>query len=222
MQFFTAHILPTSDGSNTLEHPILGDTYHSVNGAAEESGHVYIDCGLRSLDKKNVRIFEMGFGSGLNALLTLDYAVKIGAKIDYTAVELYPLDIKNVIGLEYNRLVSAEIYDLFIYMHNADWGVKTQICDNFCITKLNQNLAIASLPGSIDLVYFDAFAPDTQPQLWSVEQFQRIYENMTSGAILTTYSSKGIVKQALRQVGFKVERLNGVGGKRHILRCTRL
>lgn len=221
MQFFNAKIIKTSDGSNTLEHPIFGDTYHSVSGAVMESAHVYIDCGLKQLSNSDIRVFEMGFGSGLNALLTLEYAVKSKKYIDYTAVELYPLSIENIEQLGYNQLVDSYIYDLFLDMHNAVWGIKTKICDNFWITKLNQNLTLATLPTNIDLVYFDAFAPDSQPQLWSVEQFERLFNSMTNGAILSTYSSKGIVKQALRQVGFKVERLNGVGGKRHILRCIK-
>ncbi|MEG1635294.1 MAG: tRNA (5-methylaminomethyl-2-thiouridine)(34)-methyltransferase MnmD [Rikenellaceae bacterium] len=221
MLFIKADTIQTSDGSNTLKHPIIGDTYHSINGALEESAHIYINCLLKMIPFSPINIFEMGFGSGLNALLTLDYAVKNNIKINYTTVELYPLDIETVTNLAFNNFVDKDIYDLFIKIHSSEWNVKLNICDNFSITKLNTDLLRAELPNSINLVYFDAFAPDTQPQLWSVEQFERLYNHMTTGSILTTYSSKGVVKQAFRKVGFTVQRLNGVGGKRHILRCTK-
>ena len=205
----------TEDGSATLVHPLLGDRYHSTRGAIGESKHIFIDNGLRLINKKKIKILDAGFGSGLNALLTLWYAEENGLHIDYHTVELYPIDIPTAGRLGYTDKKE------FMQLHKAQWGSETRITDFFTITKSETDLADGEFGDGFDLVYFDAFSPDTQPELWSEEMFRKIYGCMTEGGVLVTYSAKGDVKRALRNAGFEVHRLQGALGKRHMLKATK-
>lgn len=209
----------TDDGSATLRHPVFGDTYHSTRGALGESQHVFITNGLAMTDKQLVRILEVGFGSGLNAWQSLCYGKENGIIIDYTAIELYPVEPDTVVALGYT------LNPLFLEMHAAPWGGKHILTDDFCITKYNADLTAEDSAWSnrvYDIIYFDAFAPDTQPEMWSAEVFGKLYEVLDNGGILVTYSAKGSVKQALREAGFIVRRLPGALGKRHMLRAEKL
>ncbi|MFI3321338.1 MAG: tRNA (5-methylaminomethyl-2-thiouridine)(34)-methyltransferase MnmD [Rikenellaceae bacterium] len=220
---YKAEISSTEDGSPTLLHPILGDNYHSFSGALDESRHVYINAGLNATvdrletDDMSLRIFEMGFGSGLNALLTIEYALKYNLKIEYFSIELYPLEIENVKAMNLDKFVDKESYDLFLKLLEGDWDSEITLNDNIKATKIYGDITKAELPQNIDLVYYDAFAYDTQPQLWSSELFKKIAKNMITDSSLTTYSAKGAVKEALRSAGFTVKRLKGAGGKHHMV-----
>lgn len=213
-------IEPTADGTQTLRHPLLDDLYHSENGAVSESEHVFIRNGLHFLlggghRAETVNILEAGFGSGLNALLTLREAEKTGIHAHYTAVELYPLPVETALSMDY------AIDPAFILLHKAPWDGQEKISAFFTIKKIEVDLAEARFDTIFDLVYFDAFSPTTQPELWTPEIFGRIYAAMNKGGILVTYSAKGDVKRALRDAGFEVSRLPGAPGKRHMLRAVK-
>ncbi len=212
-------IIKTEDGSVTLKNSLFDETYHSIHGANSESMHVFVDSGLKYLSKNNVNIFEVGFGSGLNALLTLNFATEHNLKVDYFAIEKYP--VSEEIILDYSENFENQTQkQLFLQIHKADWNKKIQILENFFITKINADLLDYQFVTKFDACYFDAFSYDTQPQMWSVDVFEKIYKAMNNGGVLVTYSAKGVVKQNLRQVGFLVKRLKGFK-KRHILRAEK-
>ncbi len=215
MQFIHPSIEPTEDGSSTLRHPLFGDTYHSLHGAMAEALHVFIQNGLNLSIQSSVRILEVGFGSGLNAWLTLREAEKTERSIHYTAIEAYPLAIETAGMLHYTE------DPLFLELHRAPWGQETMITPCFCLSKQAEDLCSIHMAKRFDLIYFDAFAPDTQPELWTVSVFKKLFERTVPGGALVTYSAKGIVKQALRKAGYEVSRLPGAPGKRHMVRAIR-
>lgn len=205
----------TADGSDTLRHPVTGDTYHSLRGALGESLHVFIDNGLATVDKSTLSILEVGFGSGLNAWLTLEYAGGRGMTVEYTGVELYPVTIETARKLNYTD------DPLFMALHESPWEEPSPIIPCFMLTKTGMDFAAMEFNRTFDIVYFDAFSPDTQPELWTANVFSKLYGAINPGGILVTYSAKGSVKRALREAGFEVERLPGALGKRHMLRATK-
>lgn len=215
----------TADGSVTLYNTELQEHYHSVNGAISESLHVYIGEGLvyAAARNKRVNLLEVGFGTGLNAFLTSLEALKLGIKVNYIGIEAFPLSSSLLPNLNYASLVShpkAEEY--FQLIHATRWDQPYFIHDDFILSKLHATIEEVELqPRSFQLVYFDAFAPDKQPEIWSPQIFGKLYECMDEGGALVTYSSKGTVKQALRAAGFTVERLPGAAGKRHMLRAVK-
>ncbi len=206
----------TDDGTATMCHPILGEHYHSMRGALSESNHIYIERGFNYLSNRDsLSILEMGFGSGLNCYLTLLEAKKQGISTRYTAVELYPISLDSAMGLGYGE------DDSFISIHRAEWDKWHTINGNFKLLKRCEDFQSVTLSENYDIVYFDAFAPDCQPNLWSEEIFTKIFRAMNNQGILVTYSAKGDVKRALRQAGFTIERLEGALGKHHMIRATK-
>lgn len=216
----------TADGSATLFVPELDEHYHSVKGARTESQHIFIDMGLSATPNEAVSVLEIGFGTGLNALLTLEAADDLKKKVHYTGIELYPLDWQEVAVLEYSDSPRFE------QLHSAPWEEKTIITDRFTLVKVKEDAnrfvstnvkLIADEPErGFDLVYFDAFAPEKQPEMWSQQLFDQLYNIMKQGGILTTYCAKGVVRRMLQSAGFIVERLPGPpGGKREILRAIK-
>jgi len=193
----------TADGSSTLYNPFFDEHYHSINGAIEESLHVYINAGLHFCLKNEINIFEMGFGTGLNALLTMRDAHRFLRKVNYTSVELFPLTESQYKDLNYCTKLDCNQPDL-IQLHEIAWGQKVDINEYFSITKREIDICNLTFADQekFDVIYFDAFSPDKQPELWTAEIFKKIYNQMSIGGVLTTYSSKGLVKQNLRQAGF--------------------
>ena len=212
----------TSDGSHTLYMPDMDEHYHSVNGAIQESEHVFIEAGLHRLSKKEIRVLEIGFGTGLNAFLTLLDSRQADRHITYYSMELYPLDIALVQNLNYGKVLCAREEDLFMALHEAPWNQSASITPNFTLHKMKGDCNQAELPNEIDLVYFDAFAPDKQPEMWNQELFNKLYFRMNAGGILTTYCAKGAVRRTMKESGFSVERIPGPPGKREMLRATKL
>lgn len=196
------------------------ETYHSVNGAITESMHVFINAGLRACSKNPLRVFEAGFGTGLNALLTLAEAQKQQIHIEYQSIELYPLDQNLYQSLDYSSSLTVN-KDLFMALHIAPWNKKTEIFPGFDLKKIHADLMTVQLDDMFDVVYFDAFSPAVQPGLWTEEIFDKIYKQMNDGGILTTYCAKGIVRRILEKAGFKTERLPGPPGKREMLRAIK-
>lgn len=221
MQKDNLHI--TADGSHTLYSEIHGAYYHSLNGALTESLHIFIDAGYRYISNqlKQISILEVGLGTGLNAALTAKESSELAIQTEYTAIELYPISEQQITNLNYNQILAPGIAEFWIKIMLAVWGGFVPINDYFNVIKLNSDFTKWVPDKTFNLIYFDAFAPEDQPEMWSAEMFQKLYDALSIGGVLVTYSSKGIVKQALRSVGFKVERLAGPPGKRHILRAKK-
>ena len=220
-------LILTADGSHTLFNKALNETYHSKNGALQESLHVFIQNGLTHFINQNqvetIHIFEVGFGTGLNAILTLKEAMTRNLKIIYTCIEAYPLSIDTIKQLNYLKEESAILKSLFNKIHVCNWNEWVEINEHFSVYKIENKLEqisikqLLQISNPFDMIYFDAFAPDKQPELWTTSIFKTIFETMKIGSILVTYSAKGDVKRALREAGFIVKRLAGPIGKRHML-----
>lgn len=209
----------TADGSDTLFVPSIDEHYHSIHGAKQESLHVFIAAGLDQLKKTTLNIFEVGFGTGLNALLSFEYAEKNNLTINYHTVELYPIEEDLIEQLSYNTTDSA-----FQKIHHCDWNKEILISTHFCLKKIEANFSLnyeSILSDSYDIIFFDAFAPDKQPEMWTQEIFNTLFLHTNNGGILSTYCAKGSVRRMLQQAGYIVERLAGPPGKREMLRATK-
>ena len=214
----------TEDGSATLFVPELDEHYHSVKGAYTEALHIYRDCAYQYAAERCVcgstplRLLEIGFGTGLNAAVTA-MAATAQSPVHYITLEKYPVEPSIVNQLGYEALVPAQ---LFADIHAASWEQPVPITPHFTLEKRCCDLLTTELPHDIDVVYFDAFAPEKQPEMWGAELFARIYHAMRPGGVLTTYCAKGAIRRLLQATGFSVERLAGpVGGKREILRAIK-
>ena len=208
----------TADGSHTLYIAEIDEHYHSINGAMQESRHVFINAGLKQLDKEKIRILEIGFGTGLNAFLTL---LEAECEVEYFAVERYPLDADIIRSLNYGKLICKEKEGLFFDLHSAPWEISGPITANFTLHKTKGDSNVCAFPDKVDLVYFDAFAPDKQPEMWNQEIFDKLYRQMQQGGILVTYCAKGAVRRMMQKAGYSVERIPGPPGKREMLRAIK-
>lgn len=212
----------TADGSHTLFVPHLNEHYHSVNGAVQEAEHVFLNEGLRECKQSEISVFEVGFGTGLNAFLTALYAKQHQKKISYTSIEAFPLSIELIEKLNY-----ASQNDLSLYrkLHEVEWQTEQQLSDYFSLTKLEADFTkydFSGLKNQFDLIYFDAFAPDVQNMMWTQDLFNSMYAICKPNAILTTYCAKGIVRRSMQAAGFVVERIPGPPGKREMLRARKI
>lgn len=206
----------TADGSATLFVPELNEHYHSVKGARTESQHIFIDMGLSASEVTEPHILEIGFGTGLNALLTLETAEATQRKVHYTGIELYPLSWEMIEPLGYSD------NPLFKTLHIIPWEEDAIITPYFTLRKVLADFTTFTTDCSFDIIYFDAFAPEKQPEMWSQELFDRLHVRLSEKGILTTYCAKGVVRRMLQTAGFTVERLPGPpGGKREILRARK-
>lgn len=216
-------LMITEDGSHTLRVDGLNEHYHSTYGALSESLHVFIEAGLHKKledQPQKLHILEIGFGTGLNALLTLLDEQSRGCDIYYTGLEAFPLEADLWQGLNYpDLLTDKKAGEFFFKLHTAEWGKQIEIVPGFTLTKIQQKLENYQHIGSIaDIIYFDAFGPDVQPELWTEEIFQKIADMTSPGGILVTYSCKGTVKRGLKAAGFEIEKIPGPKGKREMLR----
>lgn len=214
----------TADGSSTIHIPDMDVTYHSKHGAIQESRHVFINTGLAHFTelypaKGDISIFEMGLGTGLNALLTCLYAEQHKLYINYNAVEAYPLSPVELAGINYAEELNTR--GLLEDIHTAPWQSETAITPYFTLTGHQQKLIDHTTDKLFDIIYYDAFAPAAQPELWTADIFAKMYSLMNDGGILTTYCSKSIVRKAMQEAGFMVEKLPGPPGKREILRAVK-
>ena len=214
----------TQDGSHSIVSEKFGEAYHSKYGAVQESQHVFIQAGFEALadDLESIHLLEMGMGTGLNVLLTHWANQKNPKPIYYTALEGYPID--NWQDLNYVKLLNLEEdYQLFFdKIHLCEWETMTQLSEHFYLKKTRVLLEDVKLPlQHFHLVYFDAFAPNAQANLWTEEIFSKMYECINIGGILTTYCAKGSVKRAIKSVGFVLENLVGPSGKREMTRARK-
>jgi tRNA U34 5-methylaminomethyl-2-thiouridine-forming methyltransferase MnmC len=215
-----AEIVITSDGSHTLYVPEIDEHYHSINGAIQESLHIFINNGFETTDANPVNILEIGFGTGLNALLTAISAEKNKREVFYTAIEKYPLPQTIIDILNYETLLTGTQQGILGQIHQAPWECNHKITQYFTIRKVKTD-AVENIPkGKYHIIYFDAFAPNKQPEMWTKEIFSKIYSFTLKSGILVTYSAKGEVKRNLTSCGFTVAKLPGPAGKRHIIRAV--
>lgn len=214
-------VVPTADGSSTLYSERFKATYHSVNGALTESMHVFIKSGFEAIlqNKKNVDVLEIGMGTCLNAALTGWVAQMYGVKVHYTGIELFPPTVEVLNSTGYHAVLEPECAELWEKIVAASAIEPVPVSTWFTVSKLNVDFIGWSPNHMYDLVYYDAFAPDDQPEMWSNENFNKLFNALKPNGALVTYSAKGLVKQNLRQAGFYVERLAGPPGKRHMIRA---
>lgn len=211
----------TEDGSHTLFVPELNEHYHSTHGAIQESRWVYIDAGLARCRKPSINILEVGFGTGLNAFLAMLEAERRGVPVFYTSIEKYPLPLAEVQMLNYAALAAPGMDGFFQALHRSPWNEPCRITPHFTLYKMAGDATDSSAyPHGIfhDVVFFDAFAPEKQPQMWTPDIFENLYAVSAKGGIVTTYCAKGEVRRMLQRAGFSVERLPGPPGKREMLR----
>ncbi len=212
----------TGDGSSTLYVPQWNEHYHSLYGAVQESEHVFIKMGLQMLKTRNAGILEIGFGTGLNALLTFIKSRNFNS-ITYHAIEKYPLKWETVKQLGYEEFLGllAEDKSKFSEMHLAKWNTNIALSQHFVLRKIDIDITDYYPAINFDLIYFDAFAPSVQPELWKITIFEKLFNALKPEGILVTYCAKGEIRRSMQQAGFTVERLKGAPGKREMLRAIR-
>jgi tRNA U34 5-methylaminomethyl-2-thiouridine-forming methyltransferase MnmC len=216
-------IFLTDDGSHSLMSETFGDSYHSKFGAIQESQHVFIEAALNYLTAKgktDVTILEIGFGTGLNALMTFREAERQNLKIHYLTIEKYPLSMEQAETLNYAEQLSVEP-SVFKTLHSCNWGESVQLGAHFTFEKRESDCQTIDVEDFADIIYFDAFAPQIQPELWETPILQRLFTALKTGGVLTTYCAKGAVKRALKEVGFQLESLPGPVGKREMTRALK-
>ena len=223
-------IIKTADGSHSLYVKELNEHYHSIHGAIQESKHVFIEAGLNyflKINPKNISILEIGFGTGLNTFLTYLKSTEINMPIHYTSLEAFPISMELVNELNYADLLSdskidnSSLKNTFKSIHTCIWENDNLLSDNFTLKKINKTLQKIIFNDTFDIIYFDAFGPRVQPELWTEEIFRKIYNNTSTKGVLVTYCAKGEVKRTLKKIGFTIESLQGPPGKREMLRAVK-
>jgi len=232
-------IFETQDGSHSIFSKDFKVPYHSKYGAIQETQHVFIDAALRfkAVVQKDISILDIGFGTGLNAFMTFLEAEKRNLNINYVAAEAYPISISQAKALNFSELLlsqnaakkematfysyNPECAGALLKMHESPWEEKSAISESFMLTKLKCLFQDLKFDPSFDIIYFDAFAPNAQPELWEESLLQSMYDSLLPDGILVTYCAKGVVKRTLKSVGFQVEKLKGPPGKREMTRATK-
>jgi tRNA U34 5-methylaminomethyl-2-thiouridine-forming methyltransferase MnmC len=223
-------IVITADGSSTIHLPEWDEQYHSKHGAIQEAYHVFIKHGLHHFcqlnesdcHKKQISILEIGFGTGLNAFITLLEAEKLNTQINYFGVEGYPVSMEEVLQLNYPSELNADTKkQTFEKLHQILWEQKQVITNHFSLEKQQRFFSEIEEKDAYNLIYFDAFGARVQPELWTESIFQKMYDALKEGGVLVTYAAKGSVRRAMLEVGFKVEKLPGPPGKREMLRAIK-
>lgn len=231
------NIITTSDGSKTIQIEEWNEQYHSIHGAIQEANHVFLKHGLlfyselvsESKTENNchtepveVSILEIGFGTGLNAFLTLIEAEKLILNINYVGIEAYPVQLDEIKQLNYIELISTNHEAIFEKLHNTSWETSHQITSNFQLEKQKKFFKDITAENEFNIIYFDAFGARVQPDLWTEDIFKIMFKALKDNGILVTYSAKGSVRRAMQAVGFTVERLPGPPGKREMLRARKM
>lgn len=207
----------TEDGSHSLFVPELDEHYHSTKGAIQESRHVFIEAGLKYLSQNRIKILEVGFGTGLNAFLTLIYSQENNLEINYTGLEKYPLDVNLCNKLNYPEQLH-KVRTNFDALHLAKWNEEVEITANFHLTKIETDLTEWTSNEEFDLIYFDAFGPDKQPEMWQPGIFKLMGNLLKKEGVLVTYSAKGDVRRGFQSAGMEIQKIQGPQGKRHMTR----
>ena len=220
------YLVPTADGSLTLFQPEVGEHYHSKHGALQESKHVFLNSGLvYSLAQEpqtQVRILEVGLGTGLNFLLTADYAQKQNLQLDYIAIEAYPLSETLLAQTGYNQFVEVAIWDGFLAKYTSSLTETTSISQGINLKVEKCLLADFTTQGQVDVIYFDAFAAIHQPEMWTTEALEKVCRYLKPGGVFVTYAITGNLKRSMKSLGFAIEKALGAPGKREMLRAVKL
>jgi len=221
-----ANIFETQDGSHSIFSEKFGVSYHSKYGAVQETQHVFIDAALRfkAVVQKEISILEIGLGTGLNALMTYIEAKKRNLDIDYVAYEAFPISLEAAQRLNFNEVLKIEKEDIPILqqLHETRWEVRHELSENFNFLKHQQTFDQIEYLDAFDIIYFDAFAPNSQPELWELPIMKKMFTALKKDGILVTYCAKGVVKRTMKAAGFTVERLKGPPGKREMTRAIKL
>ena len=212
-------LITTEDGSSSLFHEALNETYHSTKGAYSESMYVFIQNGLAYLKITPLSVLEVGFGTGLNAFLTLKYAQDEGVTVNYQTLEPYPIS-KEIYGSLSYKMTEAE-NKIFKELHTDSWEEKHDY-EFFSFTKNKIRLEDFNTVNNFDIIYYDAFAPSKQPDVWDIDNLKKCYSLLKTEGILVTYCSQGQFKRNLAEVGFQVEVLPGALGKKEMVRAHKL
>ena len=213
-------IIETKDGSHTLFSPQFDEIYHSRNGAIAESQHIFIRNGLDACHKAEINVFELGFGTGLNAFLSWIYAETKGIKINYYTIELYPVPKEIISMINYPAILGNR--DRFQQLHDAKWDETAILSLYFSLHKINESVLDFQFDKSgVDVIFFDAFSPEKQPEMWTTDIFTKMFEILSPNGILVTYCSKSYVRRNMQQVGFEVTKLPGPPGKRDMVRAKK-
>ena len=215
-------IIITSDGSHTVYYPDLDEHYHSIHGAVQESTIIFINNGFDICKSDPLNIFEVGFGTGLNVLLTAMKSITGDRLINYTSIEKYPLPEEITKSLNHYHFTELEGKEIYSLIHSSPWNTNVNICKNFNLKKIKEDFTTKPLKGMFDLIYFDAFGPDKQPEMWTQEIFAKIGSITNRNGILVTYSVKGEVRRNLIANGFYVTLYPGPPGKRQITRAVKI
>ena len=216
-------IIKTQDGSTTIHLLEWEESYHSKHGAIQEAYHVFIKSGFDLFEEKPLSILEIGFGTGLNAFITLIEANKTNKSVEYTGVEAYPVLLEEMLLMNYvTELHASDYQSVFEAMHQLSWNETHQLSSNFKLTKRHQFFQEINDCNQFDLIYFDAFGFRVQPELWSLEIFQKMYAALKPGGVLVTYACRSSIKNAMLESGFQVEKLPGAPGKREMLRARKI
>lgn len=210
----------TDDGSPTLYVPQIQEHYHSTFGALQESEHIFINAGFKNCNKQEVTVFEVGLGTGLNAVLTLIEAQKTAQTVDYKAIEFFPME--NIISEKLCFFENNIYQEYFKQIHQSAWNERIKITDFFFLTKIKADFTAFECNFGFDVCYFDAFSPEKQAAMWQLSRFEMLYRSANQYSTLTTYCAKGQVRRNLQSAGFVVERLNGPKGKREFLRARKM
>ncbi len=214
-------ITKTADHSDTLYVPALDEHYHSIFGAWQESVHVFIREGFLQIRKPSLAIFEMGFGTGLNTLLSMIEARKNKIEVTYHAIDLHPLKASLMKQLNHNRFIDPTFQSFASAIYSCQWGHPVTIGENFYLKKIKADILSYHFSSMYDLVYWDAFGPDKQPELWQTLLFRKVYESIVPNGIMVTYAAKGQVRRNLEAAGFTVNRIPGPKGKREMIRAIK-
>ena len=219
-------IIKTSDGSHTIYDGSLNETYHSIHGSINESNHVYVNAGLKQFiyesRKKYVNILEVGFGTGLNFLLMYDFVKKRNIKIDYHTIEPNPLNDSVLKKLNFSKIVGSSVDEIFKIIHKSKSEEILEIDKKINFVKSIDTIENIKLnERKYDIIFFDAFAPSKQPEIWSYNNFNKIHSSMSEDGILATYCSSTKFKRTLHELGFKVEVLDGPKGKKEMVRARK-
>lgn len=218
-------IITTADGSKTIHLESWNEQYHSKHGAFQEANHVYINTGflhrVNTFQGNTIEVLEIGFGTALNAMLTFTKSIKQSLKINYTAFDAYPVQESELESLDYESKFPSNYVDFFKKMHAVSWNQFFEIAPHFFLNKQLKKFDQLEATNTYDLIFYDAFGPRVQPELWTEKLFQKMFNSLKNNGILVTYCAKGSVRRTMQAVGFNIERLPGPPGKREMLRATK-
>lgn len=220
------HFVTTADGSKTIFNPEIGENYHSKHGALQESQHVFVKSGLQFLLERSrldsVSVLEVGFGTGLNFILTADYCTNHSIRLNYTGIEAFPLSQHMICGTGYESFVKQELYDAFLTNYSAVLKAPVKL-SAYCILEIAAGkLEVFQSERDFDLIYFDAFAAVHQPEMWTNESLKRCCSYLKPGGVFVTYAITGNLKRIMKSIGFEIEKAPGAPGKREMLRAIKI